>query len=382
MALPDKRAVNTAGVRSVNEIDTLCSDQHQISSYHATVDVSTNTADGSFNTFTNSARTSDHGRGCASCQCKYVQRASWAQHVAYFCSLSVFAYVGMLARVYLTKLSAWNGLPLFSAFYPEVVGTAIMGIVISHKKLLENNYKMLYQGLATGLCGSITTFSSWNNNAAVILIQYDEQHPDNTMRFVGWITILILGVGMPVAVLRFGEHLGSISPWSDRRTGERVYAKPRRAFRALEIIAFVILWLLTTTVTVVIPLIIYQRYDFMFSFILASLGAYIRWHLAPWNNTLHHFKLGTFIANTLGTLILGAASVLDEHYGEEAGRVLKGLIFGVITGFCGCLTTVSTFIVELTSLSLEGSYLYGFVSLMVAQVGLLAIRGIYWWTRP
>lgn len=342
----------------------LCSDQSHINTSRATAENS-----GSSNTL-----------ACAAILCKYIQRANWTEHVAYFCSLSVFAYVGVLTRVYLTQLSAWNGLPLFPAFYPEVVGTAIMGIVISHKKLLEKNYKALYQGLATGLCGSITTFSSWNDNASVVLIQYNRESPDNATRFIGWITIIVLGLSGSVAALRFGEHLGSISPWSDQRSGERVYPTPQRLFRIIETLIFVILWLLTTVTVVAIPLFIYQRYDFMFSFILASLGTYTRWHLAPWNNALHHFKLGTFIANISGTFILGIASVLEDHYDKNMGRIVEGLIFGVMTGFCGCLSTVSTFIVELTSLSRAHSYVYGLVSLAIAQLGLLVIRGTYWWT--
>ena len=353
--------------RSVNEIDILRSDENQINTSRVRAESS-----GSSNSPTSAAGTL--------CNCKYIQRANLIEHIACFCSLSIFAYVGMLTRVYLTQLSAWNGLPLFSSFYPEVVGTAIMGIVISHKKLLEKNYKALYQGLATGLCGSITTFSSWNDNAAVVLIQYNEEPPDNATRFIGWITIIIIGISGPVGALRFGQHLGSLSPWSDQRSGERVYPTPRRRFRIIEILTFVILWLMTTAIVVTIPLFIYQRYDFTFSFILASMGTYIRWHLAPWNNALRHFKLGTFIANILGTLILGTASVLEDRYNKDIGRVVQGLIFGVITGFCGCLSTVSTFTVELTSLSCVDSYVYGLVSLVIAQIVLLVIRGTYWWT--
>lgn len=365
MARPDEGAVTTREQPPLS-LDVLCSaDRHHIND-------SPGTENGGSS---NAAVTTSTPR----CNCKYVQRASWVEHIACFCSLSIFAYVGMLARVYLTQLSAWNGLPLFSAFYPEVVGTTIMGIVISHKKLLEANYKALYQGLATGLCGSITTFAAWNDNAAVVLVQYNQDPPDNATRFIGWITIIILGVSGSVAALRFGGHLGSISPWSDQRSGERVYLKPTTWFRLIETLTLVIIWLLTTVVVVAIPL-IYQRYDFIFSFILASLGTYTRWHLAPWNTALRHFKLGTFMANILSTLILGTASVLEEHYDSDTGRVVEGLIFGVRIGLCGSLSTVSTFIVELTSLSRADSYVYGVVSIAIAQIALLVIRGTYWWT--
>lgn len=118
-------------------------------------------------------------------------------------------YVGFLARIYLylTQLAVWNGLSHFPAFYPEVVGTVLMGFVLSHKRIfLENRYELTYQGLATGFCASLT-FSSWNNDAATVLIQYGDEQPDNITRVIGWVTILVLGFGMPITALKFGEHL-------------------------------------------------------------------------------------------------------------------------------------------------------------------------------
>ena len=316
----------------------------------------------------------------ARCKCRFVQKASYIDHVAFFCSLSVFAYLGMLARVYLSELVAWDGLPLFPAFYPEVVGTAVMGVILSHKQLLEKNHKLTYQALATGLCGSMSTFSSWNNDATMVLIQYGKEDDDNITRVVGWVTILVVGFGMPVAALRFGEHIGLLSPWADKRTGERVYKRPNKTVRGFEIATYIALWVATTTVAVVIPL-FYGRHDFMFSFVLASLGAYLRWHIAPWNSVFKHFRLGTFVANILGTWLLATSYLLDHHHEEVASTEVKGLLYGMTVGFCGCLTTVSTFAVELVTLSLPGAYLYGIVSVLVAQIGLIAIRGVYWWTR-
>ena len=322
-----------------------------------------------------------HVLNCNQCAaCSLVQRVSFTEHVAFFCSISIFAYFGMLARVYLSELVKWSGLLFFPSFYPEVVGTAIMGFVISHKQLLKQRHKITYDALATGLCGSITTFSSWNNNAATVILQYDAENPDNVTRIVGWATVLLIGFAVPLLALRFGKHLGYISPYSDQRT-ERTYTNSSTLVRGIEMATYIVLWVVITSIVVVVPLVVYGRYDFMFSFLLASLGAYIRWHLSPWNNDFRHFRPGTFTVNVLGTWLLAAASVLEHHYEEEVGEEVKGLLYGVITGFCGCLTTVSTFAVELESLSLLGAYLYGLLSVLVAQVGLVGIRGSYLWTR-
>lgn len=314
-------------------------------------------------------------------RCHYYQKASLVEHIGFFCALSVTAYVGILIRIYLTELAVWNGLPLFPAFYSEIVGTSIMGVVLSHKQLLEKRHKLTYQALATGLCGSLTTFSSWNNDAATVLIQYGEDDPDNVTRVLGWVTILVVGFGMPIASLKFGEHIGFLSPWADQRTGVKEYTSPKKAVRWIEIISYIIFWTIATSIVVIIPLVIFNRHDFMFSFVLASLGAYIRWHMSPLNSAFKHFKLGTFLVNVLGTWVLATAYLLDHHHEDQTGIEMKGLLYGATSGFCGCLTTVSTFAVELSTLSLTGSYMYGLLSVFAAQAGLLLIRGSYWWTR-
>lgn len=291
------------------------------------------------------------------------------------------AYLGILSRLYLTELAIWNGLPLFPAFYSEVVGTAVMGIVLSHKKLLETKHKLTYQALATGFCGSLTTFSSWNNDAATVLIQYGEGDPDNVTRVVGWLTILVVGFGMPIASLKFGEHVGYLSPWADQRKGEQEYECSCKAVRVIEMIIYILFWAATTSVAVIVPIVLFSRHDFMFTFILASLGTYIRWHLAPLNSISKHFRLGTFLVNVIGTWVLATAYILDHHHEEQTGIEIKGLLYGATAGFCGCLTTVSTFAVELSTLPRAGSYIYGISSVFAAQAGLILIRGTYWWTR-
>ena len=149
---------------------------------------------------------------------------------------------------------------------------------------------------------------------------------------------------------------------------------------AIEIIIFIFAWILTTLVVVIVSVALFHRYDFMFSFVLASLGAYIRWHLSPLNSVFNNFPLGTFIVNVTGTWVLATAFVLNHHYKEQTGLKVKGLFYGITTGLCGCLTTVSTLVVELSTLPLLVSYVYGLSSVLAAQTGLLLIRGVYWWT--
>lgn len=323
---------------------------------------------------------------------KYVQKGTCWEHVIYLLALSVASYAGVIARIYLAKLSQWDGVTLFPSLYAEMVGTAIMGFIISHKRLLEKNHSAVYQAIATGLCGSITTFSSWNSEATTVLIQENESPPDNAQRMIGWVTILLLGFGMPVASLLFGKHLAYLSPWCDRRQGDpsenepKAQSAPRGCLCSAahcsiaESILIVALWVFSTVLVTFLPF-YFNQSDLMFSCVFSFAGTYTRWHLAPLNAVFKDFKLGTFLVNVLGSWILGATLVLKKHFGGQLDELGVAALTGLTTGFCGCLTTVSTFAVELTSISLRGAYIYGLCSVVLAQLGLVIIRGVYLWTK-
>lgn len=309
----------------------------------------------------------------------YRQKGNVCEHLVFFCSLASASYVGVLSRIYLSVLVNWNGVPLFPSLYPQMVGTVVMGVVVSHKVLLAGNHSFLYQAIATGLCGSITTFSSWNSEAVSTLLQAGQVTPDNGMRVLGWVTTLLLGLGMSAGALTLGRHLSSLSPWADgkQQNKESDTSSMKCCCSVVEPVMFVCMWLVMTAVVVVIPYLL-ARLDLLFSCLFASLGTYLRWHLSPFNSSFQNFKLGTFVVNVAGAWLLGGVVCGLELYPE--GELMHDLLVGAASGFCGCVTTISTFAVELSSLPLWASYVYAFSSIVTAQVGLIIVRGTVQWT--
>jgi fluoride ion exporter CrcB/FEX len=95
-----------------------------------------------------------------------------------------------------------------------------------------------------------------------------------------------------------------------------------------------------------------------------------RWKLLPF---------GTLVANELGTALLALFHVLlglRPAVSPGACSMLQGLG----DGYCGCLTTVSTFAVELSALTGGKRWLYGTISFMVGQVLVVLILGTTLWT--
>ena len=102
----------------------------------------------------------------------------------------------------------------------------------------------------------------------------------------------------------------------------------------------------------------------------ASLGAWLRWLLGMKLNALFPtIPPGTVVANMVGGYIIGLAIAFlaaSPNLSPE-WRLL------IITGFCGGLTTFSTFSAETVALLQEGRLLWALGSISLHVVGSLAM---------
>lgn len=107
----------------------------------------------------------------------------------------------------------------------------------------------------------------------------------------------------------------------------------------------------------------------------AALGALLRWWLGnQLNSYLPSIPPGTLAANLMGGYIIGAAIAFFASYSALAPewRLL------VITGFCGGLTTFSTFSAETVTLLTQGRWLWACGEIAVHLLGslLMTFAGI------
>jgi fluoride exporter len=100
----------------------------------------------------------------------------------------------------------------------------------------------------------------------------------------------------------------------------------------------------------------------------ASLGALLRWWLGlRLNGIFPTIPPGTLAANLVGGYVVGVAVAFFSTF--SALRPEWRLL--VITGFCGGLTTFSTFSAELVSLLREGRMLWALAGMAVHLGGSL-----------
>ena len=113
----------------------------------------------------------------------------------------------------------------------------------------------------------------------------------------------------------------------------------------------------------------------------AAMGAVLRWWLGlRLNAAFPTVPLGTLSANLLGGYIIGVAIAFFAQMPSLSPewRLL------IVTGFCGGLTTFSTFSAEVVSLLQQGrlAWAVGAISVHVTGSLLMTLAGMaswHWW---
>lgn len=218
-----------------------------------------------------------------------------------------------------------------------------MGFLVEDETLFPTSTKTttpLYIGLATGYCGSVTTFSSFIVGAFEKLSNTVPVHHGRRIRddVAAMLAYVIGTMAISLGGLQVGAHLAVFSKGFLRKL-------PFRWTDALAVPVGLGMWIASVIMAVLIKK---WRGDVLFACVLSPPGAIVRFWASRLGNPIFRvFPLGTFMVNILGTATL--AGLLVGRYAHSGGNtcdVLKGLG----DGFCGCLTTVSTFVVEVRSL--------------------------------
>jgi fluoride ion exporter CrcB/FEX len=123
----------------------------------------------------------------------------------------------------------------------------------------------------------------------------------------------------------------------------------------------------------------------IFACVFAPLGCLLRFYISLFLNPLTaSFPLGTFTVNIFGTAVLAMAYDLQHvaigAAGVGGGRVGCQVLQGLMDGFCGALTTVSTWIVEIETLRRGHAYVYALASVGTGTAVCLAVMGSVRWT--
>ncbi|KAH9951635.1 CrcB-like protein-domain-containing protein [Amylocystis lapponica] len=293
-------------------------------------------------------------------------------------SLSVIALLmpasvfGTLARLGLQALVTYDGHSIFPLAWVQAGGCLVMGFALGFKEPLGRFYGPLYTALTTGFCGSFTTFSGWQVAVFQAWLDTGRFHRDWLRDVIDGLTQTVFTLAISLVSVQFGAHLASlIKPLVPTLPPPGRFV--RHGLTALAVLIY------AATYPAYFRLPASYRHQATAALLFSFPGTLTRYLLSiKLNPMLQLMPLGTFTANTFGTALLALFTVLQGTHGPPSPNAC-GVLRGLSDGYCGCLTTVSTFAAEVAALDNRKSWLYVVASWVTSQLLLLVILGPSYW---
>ncbi|KAJ5537116.1 hypothetical protein N7513_010302 [Penicillium frequentans] len=349
-----------------------------------------------------------------------------ATHLYTISYLIFFSILGTLARLGLQALTFYTGAPVVTGvLWANVTGSLVMGFLVEDSNIFREEWGSpptppkdehsaeehtkkhkatkksipMYIGLTTGFCGCCTSFSSFIRD---IFLALANALPDPSLpagasiasrnggySFMALVAVLLITVSLCLSALIFGAHLALAL---GRFTPTIPFALTRRVLDPVMVVLGWGCWLGAVFLAIWPP----DRYNAgpeewrgraVFAIVFAPLGCLFRFYVSLYlNSRVPAFPLGTFAVNMFGTVVEGVCYDLQHVSGLGAvvPAALTGcqVLQGVMDGFCGATTTVSTWVVELNGLAKrEHAYVYGVTSVAGGLGFMVVIMGSLLWTR-
>lgn len=311
-------------------------------------------------------------------------------------SITGGAVWGVLARRGLTALTDYPGSYLGGVVWANFTACFVMGMAVNSDKLWEllvddsepdvmfaaKGSIPLYVGITTGFCGTCSSFSSFileAFNKAANTLPATYEYPNHAYGIMEALSVVLAHIGISVSGFHAGRHLGGAVDVVSLAKSK--YVLVETATTAVGIAAYVVAIVLTIT----------QKSGtwrlWTFLCVFAPWGAMLRYLMSKRLNAwVPNFPAGTFAANILGCVLLAVFTLLargKRHSWSPVPLVTSQVgchaLMGLDDGFCGALTTVSTFVVELFGLATPHDYRYGVVLVVVGFGFMVAILGSYNW---
>jgi CrcB protein len=321
--------------------------------------------------------------------------------------LVLFSILGALARVGLQALTTYASAPVHAAsVWSNFAGCLVMGYLtedrvlfyirdldtiryddVDEKNKAHATWKKampLYMGLTTGFCGSLTTFSSFIRDMFLAMANDINPSPHHDAQsagqsFMALMSILVATISLSICGFLLGRNIAlGLESAATRHTRRLV------PYRFIDIVApgaalgawsaSIVLACLTSSS--------WPGTKVVTTLAFAPVGCLLRFILSMHLNGRWWIPIGTLTANFLGTATIAAAWI-GSHMTHTVGSTMVGCILltsGVEDGFCGCLTTVSTWVAELFVLRRGVAFLYGILSVAACFAVLTTMMAPVRWS--
>ncbi|CAE7099629.1 unnamed protein product [Rhizoctonia solani] len=284
--------------------------------------------------------------------------------------LALPSVLGVLARLGIHSLTTYDGDSVFALAWVQGMGCFVMGLALGKRQAITDFYPPLYTAITTGFCGSLTTFSSWQLDVFQAWSNAGGFHRGWLRDVMDGLTKTVITMLVSLGALSFGLHIS---------THAQVKAPPIRPNSVgVKVAGLLSLLAYLATIPLYFKLSPKFRIGATSALLFSFPGTLTRHIFGTYFNALRaNLPIGTLGANSLGTALLAAFHVIQRTpVSPTACAILQGLI----DGYCGCLTTISTFAVEIRGLKGWNAWRYFGLSYIVGQILMVAIVGGSWWS--
>ncbi|KAL6512034.1 hypothetical protein OROGR_021631 [Orobanche gracilis] len=291
------------------------------------------------------------------------------EYITCLLSLAVFGILGVLTRYCLQILfgpdvvgATSNESYMYLDLPSNMVGSFLMGwLGVVFKGDILKISDQLALGLTTGFLGSLTTFSGWNQKMLDLSVE-------------GRWVFAVLGLFLVAYSIIFGIETAKGFKWILTRSYMRSFygmikicQSSRISNKSHCLFTFMVMLLMMLVVLWGLFGILagkeFERGSREAQLFLACMvgpfGVWIRWFLARYNGRglgrngmLRWMPFGTLAANILAACVMAALATLKNVVKTRTCNIVAS---GIQFGLLGCLSTVSTFIVEFHAMR-ESSY--------------------------
>jgi len=310
--------------------------------------------------------------------------------------LTFCAVWGLLTRLGITAIGNFHGQNVFSLLLVQVAGCLVMGTSVTLQPRFGKIHPLLYLGITTGYCGSVTTFSSWMLQVFQTFSNTSHFSRGRFSDFLDGLNLTYVTIGLCLFALQTGFVVGSFIETiitsmvgrTNLRTSTCIERSPSYAARKISMVVLTLAgpltWLGSLVLCIWGP--IRWRGPVTYSMAIAPTGTILRYYFAKLNarpfSTRHGFPTGTYLANVVGTGLLALFSALQHTSAARTNLEYCAGLQGLRDGFCGGLSTISTFFLELHRAGpCRQNFRYALASWISGQLLCLSLFGIYFWSH-
>lgn len=346
----------------------------------------------------------------------------WSQiifHLAYVSAtiLGNYAREGTTALATYTPSYVESG----SVLWSNLTSCIVMGMLQelnSAKWFAPDDVKSFFTVLTTGFCGAYSSYSTLmletfqqSTSLSPSNIKNHTKLPNRAFGMKEFLAVLLTQLFTSMGAYLFGRGFSKsiIVPLTNKKnvvqksqngeenkdtTVETTELVPKPwVHKMVRLFQWLLVLLAIPLIAIILVLTLvygnYSRGKWTLFALFGIFGGYLRYYLSNWcNGWIKSFPMGTFIANEFAVILIACFQIIvrgrkNYHESKPVAHSVNSchVTSSLISGFCGSLSTISTFINEAYKLKFNSMLVYYFISVFVSYSLLVVIMGSYSWTR-